>query len=279
MIRNAPSSRSAGSRVAIASCARAAIVLLGILAACAASKPSDANASAKPKNPAPKGESSGKSEKHAAAAADLAFTDDFGEDVRDLESHGTNPYFSLEPGYVLDLAGEEKGKELRLTITVLPETRTIAGIETRVVEERESLGGELKEVSRNYFAISKRTNNVYYFGEEVDVYKGGKIANHEGAWLHGANGARYGLAMPGTPLLGARFQEESAPGAAMDRGEIVKTNETITVPAGLFTGCLEISETTPLEPGEHETKLYAPRVGLIRDGAAKLVKYGIPKNP
>jgi len=47
----------------------------------------------------------------------------------------------------------EDGRE-RLTITVLDQTRTIDGVEARVVEERETSGDELREVSRNYLAIS-----------------------------------------------------------------------------------------------------------------------------
>lgn len=43
---------------------------------------------------------------------------------------------------------------------MLDETRTIAGIETRVVEERETVDGALAEVSRNFFAIEKGTNSV-----------------------------------------------------------------------------------------------------------------------
>ena len=68
-----------------------------------------------------------------------------------------------------------------------------------MVEERETKDGKLVEVSRNYFAISKRTNSVYYFGEDVDEYKDGKVARHGGSWLAGTGGARFGLLMPGQP--------------------------------------------------------------------------------
>ena len=81
---------------------------------------------------------------------------------------------------------------------------------TRVVEERETKGSQVVEVSRNFFVICKRTNNVYYFGEDVDIYRDGKIVGHDGAWLAGEGGARFGLAMPGSPLLGARYYQEIA---------------------------------------------------------------------
>lgn len=201
------------------------------------------------------------------------FTDAFGENDGDLGPTGANPYFVLEPGYVLVLEGSEDERQVTITIAVLDETKKIAGIEARVVEERESVGGELHEITRDYFAISKRTNNVYYMGEDVDVYKGGKIVDHGGSWLHGEKGARYGLIMPAVPLLGARYQQEIAPAVGMDRAQIVSLTEAYECPAGKFEGVLVTEESTPLEKGK-ERKRYARGVGLLQDGACKLVKYG-----
>ena len=58
-----------------------------------------------------------------------------------------------------------------------------------MVEERETNHEKPVEVSRNYFAISRRTNSVFYFGEDVDMYRNGAIVSHEGAWLAFVNGA------------------------------------------------------------------------------------------
>jgi hypothetical protein len=202
-----------------------------------------------------------------------AFTDDFAFERADLTITGRNAYFVLEPGHRRVL---EDGSE-RLVITVLPATRIVDGVETRVVEERETKGGELVEVSRNFFAISKRTNAVYYFGEEVDMYAHDKVTSHEGSWLAGVNGAHFGLMMPSLPLLGARYHEEVAPKLAMDRAEIVNIAESARTTAGSFSRVVRVEETTPLEPGVKEYKLYAPGVGLIQDGSLKLVRQGIDK--
>jgi len=189
------------------------------------------------------------------------FTDTFTVDEKDLASSGKNPYFSLEPGFQLVLENPEK-KEV-LTITVLDETKKIGNVETRVVEERETVDGKEKEVSRNFFAICKKTNSVYYFGEDAG-----------GAWMHGEKGARFGMLMPGTVLLGARHYQEIAPGAAMDRAEVMSLTETVETPAGKFEKCLKVLETTPLEPDDKAFKYYAPGIGLVREGGMKLVKYG-----
>ncbi|MGE0353087.1 MAG: hypothetical protein AB7I33_00680 [Gemmatimonadales bacterium] len=206
----------------------------------------------------------------SAQVGNPGWTDRFGERREDLATIGRNPFFNLEPGYRLIL---EHGTE-RLVITVLQDTMLVDSVWTRVVEERETNGEALVEVSRNYYAISRRTNSVYYFGEDVDIYRDGAVASHEGAWRAGVNGARYGMMMPGVPAIGKRFQQETAPGVAMDRARIVALDATLTTPAGEFTGLLRIEETTPLEPGAKEYKLYAAGVGLVRDGDLKLVSYG-----
>jgi hypothetical protein len=203
-------------------------------------------------------------------AVDRTWTADFVINSGELVTTGRNPWFSLEPGYVLTL----EDRDTRLVITVLDETVRVDNVETRVVEERETAKGELVEISRNFFAISTRTNAVFYFGEDVDMYKGGKVVSHEGAWRSGVNGARFGLAMPGMPLLSAKYYQEIAPGVAMDRAEIVGLGETVKTPAGEFRNVLKVLETTPLEPGVREFKYYASGVGLIQDGDVKLTKYG-----
>ena len=206
----------------------------------------------------------------AAQSKPDAWTQNFDVAAADWTDRGRNPYFILEPGYALTL---EHGSE-RLVITVLDDTRVVAGVTTRVVEERETSSGELVEVSRNFYALDRRTNSVFYFGEDVDMYKNGKVVAHDGAWTAGQNGARFGLMMPGLPLLGAKYYQEVAPKIAMDRAEIVALAETLKTPAGTFTHVLRTTETTPLEPGVRETKSYAPGIGLIKDGDLLLAKYG-----
>ena len=199
--------------------------------------------------------------------------DSFAVDTGTLTTVGESRYFILRPGYRLTLRAGSTGYPVRLVITVLDETRSVGGVETRVVEERETSGDTPLEVSRNYFAIDNRSGDVYYFGEDVDTYKHGKLAGHEGGWHHGSERARFGLAMPGAPALGSRYYQEQAPGIAMDRAEVVSLTERIATPAGVFTDCLKTKETSPLEPLAHEYKLYAPGIGLVKDGSLVLVSH------
>ena len=199
------------------------------------------------------------------------FRDIFGVDKANLVPTGRNPYFILEPGYRCRYEG---GQET-LAITVLNETKMVDGVQTRVVEEREEKNGKLAEVSRNYFAIDKTTHDVYYFGEEVDIYRDGKIVEHEGAWLSGVKEARFGLLMPGKPEVGDRFYQEVAPKVAMDRAEIVSFEKTMKTPAGTFEKCLYVKESSPLESGISE-KWYVSGIGLVRDGELLLVQVESP---
>jgi hypothetical protein len=191
-------------------------------------------------------------------------------------STGENSYFILKPGYQVILEGEEDGEELQLVMTVLNETKVVDGVETRVIEERETEGGNLVEVSRNYFAICRPSNNAIYFGEDVDMYEDGKIVSHEGAWLAGQNGARAGMIMPGNIEVGLKYYQEIAPGVAEDRAEIVSVNGVLDTPAGNFENVLETEETNPLKPSERESKFYAPGIGLIQEEALKLVEHMQP---
>jgi len=210
----------------------------------------------------------------AQEPAKSGWADTFAVDKKDFVSAGSNTYFRLEPGYRLKLEGREGLSRVTLLIIVLEETKLVDGVETRIVEERESKGGKLVEVSRNYFAFNTADRGVYYFGEEVDIYKNGKIVDHEGAWESGKNGAKFGLMMPGKVSLQARYYQEVAPKVAMDRAEIVSVEETLKTPAGEFKNCLKVVETSPLEPFARESKVYAPGIGIIKDASLLLVEYG-----
>jgi hypothetical protein len=202
------------------------------------------------------------------------YTTSFRAEDCTFSSTGRNPFFILEPNYQLVLAGGDASEAAEVTITVLNETSQVNGTETRVVEERESIGGELIEISRNFFAICDETNSVFYFGEEVDDYESGNIVSHEGAWLAGEDANRAGVIMPGNILLGARYYQEIAPNVALDRAEIIDMGEVIQTPSGDFTDTLITRETTPLEPDVAELKYYAVGIGLIQEEDLMLEHYG-----
>lgn len=191
-----------------------------------------------------------------------------------LATTGQNPFFILEPGFQVTL----EGLNTKLIITVLDETMVVDGVETRVIEEREWKNGELVEVSKNMFAICEETQDVFYFGEFVDMYSNGELASHSGQWFAGDSGNKAGMIMPGNPEVGMRYYQEIAPGVAMDRAEILSVNSVLKTPAGEFTGCLETAEGSALNLLEREIKIYAPGIGLIQDATLLLTDYGFKDN-
>ncbi|MBN1846061.1 MAG: hypothetical protein JW810_10290 [Sedimentisphaerales bacterium] len=199
---------------------------------------------------------------------DRKWTREFHVAKRRFSPTGRNRFFILEPGYRIVI----ESKSEKVIITVLDETRKIGGVVTRVVEEREFEDGNLVEVSRNFFAMCKATSDIFYFGEEVDDYQDGKVVAHSGAWRADEKNCQPGIIMPGTVLLGARHYQEIAP-VAMDRAEVIADDVTMKTPAGTFTNCVWIRETSPLEPGVICYKTYAPGIGLIQDEDLLLTEY------
>ncbi len=196
-----------------------------------------------------------------------AWRDRFDVNKADLLPTGTNAYITMQPGRILKLTS---GRDT-LTVTILPDIQEIDGVRTGILEEREMKNGRLVEVSRNFFATDRKTGDVYYFGEDVDNYKNGKVVNHESAWRAGVGGARFGLMMPAAPAVGQAFYQEIAPKVAMDRVEVVSTDATVRTPAGTFERCVHLRETTPLERGVSH-KYYAPGIGIIKDDEFELAQ-------
>jgi hypothetical protein len=198
-----------------------------------------------------------------------------------------NAYFPLPVGREWVYTGKEQGEQIGLRITVLKATETFhfngQNVRTRVVQEVEWADAnadgvidpdeELIEVSLNYFAQTE-AGTVCYFGENVDIYEDGEIVSHEGAWRadgrNGLTGTAPGIFMPANPMVGMTFQQEVAPGVAMDEATIVRTGTTVKVPAGTFSNAITVRDFNPLD-GSSGTKAYAAGVGLIQDGPLDLI--------
>lgn len=226
------------------------------------------------------------------AAEEAEFTESFPVEECAFTPFGGNAFFSLMPGrrtYFNNAscvaAGECDDRE-DLVITVTPEYKKVwidddgerRPVWTRVIVEHEQENGQLKEISRNFFAMCLPSRDVYYFGEEVDIYEDGRVVSHDGAWLAGRDGAEPGIIMPDSAyLLGQRYYQEIAPGVALDRAEHVGTDLELDLQAGNFDDCVEVTETTPLEPGAESTKFYCPGVGLVIDNDLEAIAVERPK--
>ncbi len=222
----------------------------------------------------------------------VEFTGDFPlDDCASLATHtgmgpgggAQNRYFPLEINRVLELsnaacvaAGDcDELEEVR--ITILNETELVDGVTTRVLEEREWVGGELVEVSRNFYAECIGTEDVYYFGEDVVDGDGMPLG---GAWRAGEGEARPGIIFPGGAfLLGARYFQEVAPGVALDRAQHKAMGLVFDANGFYFENCVEVEDTNALEDplGKYgDLKVYCPGVGLVMDEELELVNIVYP---
>jgi len=217
-----------------------------------------------------------------AAADEPAFTSDFRLGECEWESEGENPFFPLEVGVFQRLEGESDGEEVVVLNRVTPKTKDIwlkidgkqTRVRTRVLKETEWVDGELAEIAFNYVAVCEPRNDAVYFGEQVFNYEDGEVVNNDGSWMAGKDGATPGILMPGTFLLGSRYQQEVAPGVAEDRGEHTDMGLEVEVEAGSFSGCVEVMDTNPLgPPGPGDRKVYCPGVGLTIDEDVELVDF------
>jgi hypothetical protein len=176
----------------------------------------------------------------------------------------TNPYLPLA-SLKQDVL---ENKSERVERTVKPDIHKtfeigVQTIEALTVEDREyDSAGNLTEATLDYFAQDDG-GNVYYLGEDVDTYKGGKVSGHSGGWLLGKDTKTPGLLLPAHPKIGDRFQSENVPGITVEDDVVVSVSETMTVSAGTFHNCIKVKEHA--SDGATEYKYYAPGVGVIAE--------------
>jgi hypothetical protein len=174
-----------------------------------------------------------------------------------------NPFFPLQPGSVRRYRETGDEGKLDIVVTVMPETKVIAGVTTTVVHDVVSRDGEVLEDTWDWYA-QDRAGNVWYFGEDTKEYDRGRVSS-EGSWETGVRGAKPGIIMPAKPKTGWMSRQEYLVGEAEDEGQIIGLNETVTVAAGKFTGCVKTKEWTRIEPGILEHKYYAPGIGVVAE--------------
>jgi len=199
-----------------------------------------------------------------------------------------NPFFPLVPGYrwVYEGNGEH------IEVEVLDETKVIDGVLCRVVRDTvtevgspdDEGGGESTpqqdededgaeqdgyvEDTLDWYAQDME-GNVWYFGEISQSFEDGELDNLEGSWKAGKEGAKPGILVHATPVVGSIYRQEFLLGDAEDMAQVVSLDSmpelSDTNPADCSLGCLQTDEWTPIEEDSHEFKYYQPGVGFIKE--------------
>ena len=169
-----------------------------------------------------------------------------------------HPYWPMAPGTVWVYREGDQ----RIAVTVTDRTRTVMGVETRVVHDLVTEDGVPVEDTFDWYAQDD-DGNLWYFGEDTTEFEDGEPVGHAGAWEAGVDGALPGIALPAEPEVGMTYRQEYDAGEAEDRAEVLSLDKDVSVPFGDFTGALETEDTTPLEPEVVEHKYYARDVGPV----------------
>ena len=180
----------------------------------------------------------------------------------------TNPYFPLTPGKVYTYhASTAEGMETTV-VTVLAETKTIAGIKCTVVHDVVSLDGEMIEDTHDWYAQDKG-GNVWYMGEDVSNFENGKFVDKEGSFEVGVDGAKPGIIMLANPVLELPYRQEYYFNKAEDWAKVIEKGVTVVTTYGTFNNCIKTADWNPLEPkAPIEYKYYAPDVGVVKEEVA-----------
>lgn len=180
-----------------------------------------------------------------------------------------NPNFPLVPGSSWTLEGlNDEGALERTVTTVSHETRTVDGVKSAVVLDREYEDGELVEETFDWYA-QDTTGNVWYMGEASVEFDDGQSSTG-GSWESGldidgvGSVATAGIIMKATPTVGDRYVQESYPGVAEDTAEITSLAAPVQLATGNSYSALQIKEWNPVDADtSEEFKYYASGVGLL----------------
>jgi hypothetical protein len=184
-------------------------------------------------------------------------------DPADFTTTIDNPYWPMAPGsrWVYRETDAE-GAEQRVVVTVTDRTKSILGIEARVVHDVVSEDGQVREDTYDWYA-QDGDGNVWYVGEDTKEYEDGRLKSTEGSWQAGVDGAQPGVLLPGDPEPGLAYRQEYREGEAEDAAKVLSLDARAGVPYGSFRQLLLTEETTTLEPGLVEQKFYARGVGPV----------------
>jgi hypothetical protein len=174
-----------------------------------------------------------------------------------------NRWWPMTPGSrwtYRETDGQDSTKRVQVTVT--DQTKTIIGIQARVVHDVVTEDGQLVEDTYDWYAQDAK-GNIWYLGEDTKEYENGKVVSTEGSWQAGVGRAQPGILLPADPKRDMAYRQEYYEGQAEDAARVLSLDMRAKVPAGSFDQVLATQDYTPLEPNLVEHKFYAPGVGPV----------------
>ena len=175
-----------------------------------------------------------------------------------------NPYFPLPVGRTLVYSGVKDGQTQIDTVTVTNQKKVILDITATVVSDVATHNGTVLEKTFDFYAQDVE-GNVWYLGEDTTAFLPNGKTDTSGSFLAGVDGAQPGIIMEANPQIPDAYRQECYAGQAEDTAWVVATNGTVSVPYGKVRNVLTTLESTQLEPGAYDEKIYGPGIGIVSE--------------
>jgi hypothetical protein len=155
-----------------------------------------------------------------------------------------------------------------VVLTVTDVTKTIAGVQTVVLWDRDFEEGQLTEAELAFHA-QDRVGNVWGLGEYPEEYDNGSFAGAPNTWITGQAKAHGGYAIQADPRLGTPgYLQGIAPSIDfLDCARVFAQEQKVCVPVKCYDHVLVTDETSPLAGTAHQRKFYAAGVGNVEISA------------
>lgn len=189
----------------------------------------------------------------------------------DLSPVIDNSFFPAPEGATWMYQAETDEGTEQIDVTVLGPmdaggTKAVMGANARVIRDTVRLNGAVIEDTWDWYGQDIE-GNVWYLGEDTSEYENGTFVCHCGAWEWGVDGALPGFIMLADPQVGDAYRQEYLEGEAEDVAEVVQLDVTVTVAAGMFTGCIKTREVSVIDRSYEEFKTYCPGIGVVLEEA------------
>ena len=170
-----------------------------------------------------------------------------------------NPLWPMAPGSRwVYRETDAHGVERRIEVTVTRLTRTVLGIEARVVRDVVTERGRLRETTDDWFAQDLQ-GNIWHLGEVGREYRDGRARTTRESWQAGADGAQPAIVVPAHPDPGTVYRPEHA-----EATQVLSSDTRARVPYGSFNHLVILKESSGLsEPRRVEHQFYARGVGPV----------------
>ncbi|MCL8013458.1 hypothetical protein [Streptomyces sp. AS02] len=179
----------------------------------------------------------------------------------------TNPLHPTAEVEQVVMGGQADDEVFRTEVSLLPGTKSIEldGRTVRALTQQyvAFADGRIHEVALDWYAQAD-DGSVWYLGEDVFNYEDGVVADTEGTWQAGRDGAPAAMIMPADPEKGDVYRPENLPGVVFEEVTVREAGRTVDGPYGKVEGAMTVRELHM--DGSTEEKTFAPGYGEFSTG-------------